>query len=116
MGCCCENLEEQRILQENQTKNAMRKLRSKKEVDPNAPVDPLSDKGLWLEVEEAFTKYDTDGNGSLSPEECEEFIKIWCQKRGMEAEEANIVTTFDDIDENGDGEISKQELFNFIKD
>ena len=76
-------------------------------MDPNAPVDPLSDKGLWLEVEEAFKKYDIDGDGTLSREESEEFIKTWCEKSGLEAQDVNVVGTFDDIDENGDGVISK---------
>ena len=35
---------------------------------------------------------------------------------GLTDEEANVINTFSEIDENNDGEISKEELFNFIKD
>ena len=34
----------------------------------------------------------------------------------MEDQDANEVATFDNIDENNDGYITKQELFNFLKD
>ena len=34
----------------------------------------------------------------------------------MEDQDANEVATFDNIDENNDGYISKQELYNFLKD
>ena len=41
---------------------------------------------------------------------------MWCLKMGLTDEEANVINTFSEIDENNDGEISKEELFNFIKD
>ena len=47
MGCCVAHDDEREILIENEMKNAMRIAKNKKEVDPNAPIDPLSAKGLW---------------------------------------------------------------------
>ena len=55
-------------------------------------------------------------DGKLSREEAEEYIKAWCERRGLEASEVEEVVKFEDIDLNNDGHISKEELFMFIKD
>ena len=46
-------------------------------------VDPLSSEGLYAEVENAFQMYDKNGDGVLSLEECSEYLKGWCKRRGL---------------------------------
>ena len=57
-----------------------------------------------------------NADGKLSRDEAEEFIKGWCERRGLEASDVAEIANFDDIDINKDGYISKEELFIFIKD
>ena len=119
MGTCCEartisseqSLEERRIAQARieQAQNRMRKLQNKKD------DGPLSKNSLAEEVEEAFRKYDTDGNGTLDINEATEFLKDWMAKHAGNSEEAAAIT-FDDLDQDGNGEIDKDELRQFLFD
>ena len=66
-----------------------------------------SNKALWAEVEKAFATFDVNKDGKLSEEECSEYIKNWCKTKNLTLEEFNEVASFEDIDENGDGFVSK---------
>ena len=108
--------EEEKAIAENKANIAKKKTLSKQRLAEKDPNDPLSDKALNEEVEAAFKKYDLNEDGKLSREEAEEYIKAWCERRGLEASEVEEVVKFEDIDLNNDGHISKEELFMFIKD
>ena len=96
-------------------------------------VDPLSKESIEKEVAEAFKKYDVNNDGVLSRDEAKEYIKKWVDKAaklktqerpwykkllpGQNAgNKIKKAITFDDIDTNNDGYISKQELTVFIID
>ena len=55
-------------------------------------------------------------DGKLSKEECAEYIKAFCEKKNLTPEEIAEVASFEQIDENGDGFVSKEELHSFLKD
>ena len=57
-----------------------------------------------------------NSDGKLSQEECTEYIKDFCKKKNMTTEEFHKVVSFEDIDSNGDGYVSKQELHAFLQD
>ena len=107
MGTCCEaetisaeqSLEEKNIAQARiaQAQNRMKKIAKKEEREKAGIKDPLSRNSLAEEVEEAFRKYDTDGNGTLDIQEAAEFLKDWMAKHATSKEEAAEIT-FDDLD------------------
>ena len=70
--------EEEEAMKENMA-NLQRKAteRMKKKMEKPDETDPLSDKGLYEEVEAAFEKYDANKDGKLSLEECKEYLEGW---------------------------------------
>ena len=66
------------------------------------------------EVEQAFLKFDLDRNGTLDVEEAAKFLEDWFQKNS--SSELAKEVQFDDIDINGDGVISREELKKFLYD
>ena len=66
------------------------------------------------EVEQAFLKFDLDRNGTLDVEEAAKFLEDWFQKNA--SSELAKEVQFDDIDINGDGVISREELKKFLYD
>ena len=86
----------------------MRKEQEKAQRQLAAKENPLSKQNLSAEVEEAFAKYDKDGNGTLDVAEATEFLTDWLAKYGK-SEEAKVIE-FEDLDINGDGVIDKEEL------
>ena len=105
-------------MEENKAALAQKKAERQERRAANVPgeIEPLSDAGIMEEVREIFKKLDKNIDDQLSLEEADGFIKEWCQRLGLSTEEAQVMSTFDDIDLNKDGFLSKDELFKFLKD
>ena len=69
---------------------------------------------MEAEVEEAFKKYDKDGDGTLDVAEAREFLDDWLAKhaKGEDAKEIQ----FEDLDLDGNGSIDRDELRQFLFD
>ena len=69
---------------------------------------------LEQEVEAAFQMFDEDNSGTLDCEEAKKFLEDWIAKNAKEG--AAVDVTFEDIDINGDGQIDKEELRQYLFD
>ena len=79
-------------------------------------VDQLSDEDIWNIVTKIFKIYDNDGDGRLNKEEGKEYIKIWSEEElGHAPSDKMIESLFTEIDENRDGFIEKQDVFEHLK-
>ena len=56
-----------------------------------------------------------DGNGTLDVEEAQHFLEDFMRRHCKDGEEAEAIV-FEDLDINGDGEIDKGELKQFLYD
>jgi calmodulin len=72
-------------------------MKSRCEVDPQDPEKELRD---------AFAVFDTDGSGSIDRKELKRLMK----KLGQALTEAEVDAMMDEVDSNGDGEISYDEF------
>ena len=68
-------------------------------------------------MERIFNEFDEDKNGFLESKEIERFVRRALASVGYHDEPnfEEIQTTMSMIDENRDGKISKEELFEFVK-
>ena len=62
----------------------MMKEQQKAQRELAAKEDPLSRQNLELEVEEAFKKYDKDGDGTLDVAEARVFLHDWLAKHAKD--------------------------------
>ena len=77
----------------------------------------LSDDELHQKVDEWFKSADKDKNGILTLTEASLFIKQWIlEEYEIEGGQSLIEDTFREIDKNGDNFITKEELFQHMKD
>ena len=121
MGVCCgepyevsaDKLDaEARLIAEQRKKAKTVKI----ELDPEKLAnDPLSKVSLEKEVEEAFKKYDVDGDGQLNVEEARKYLEDWIKKHAKEGEEVEEIK-FEDLDLDGNGYIDREELTQFVFD
>merc|ERR1719384_3064287 len=72
-------------------------MKSRTETDPKDPEKELRD---------AFAVFDTDGSGSIDKKELKRLMK----KLGQALSEAELDAMMDEVDTNGDGEISYEEF------
>ena len=72
-------------------------MKSRTEIDPQDPEKELKD---------AFAVFDTDGSGSIDRKELKRLMK----KLGQALTEAEVDAMMDEVDSNGDGEISYDEF------
>lgn len=62
------------------------------------------------EIKEAFDLFDTDGSGTIDPQE----LKAAMQSLGFEAKNATIYQMIGDIDASGDGQIDFEEFLDMM--
>ena len=72
-------------------------MKSRTEIDPQDPEKELKD---------AFAVFDTDGSGSIDRKELKRLMK----KLGQALTEGEVDAMMDEVDSNGDGEISYDEF------
>ena len=74
------------------------------------------DKKLQEEVEEIWAKYDINKNGVLDQKEAYAFLDdIMNEVTGQHPTQQEIESNFKILDEDGSGDVSKEETFKFIK-
>ena len=69
-------------------------------------------------INQIWSLYDVDGNGSLDKEECKTFVYDYLQMVAVGQDEFDdeiFNTMFDDFDEDGSGLIEKDEMHLFLK-
>jgi Ca2+-binding EF-hand superfamily protein len=77
----------------------------------------ISDQQINDTVEAVFAKYDTDGSKSLDPSEVLNIVRdaFKAHNVGKEVTEAEVQNLIKVVDQNGDGKIQKNELFDLFK-
>ena len=80
-----------------------------------AAKDPLSKQNLEAEVEAVFAKLDVENKGFLTPDQAKKFIDDWMKENAKDKEEVEEVK-FEDLDLDGNGELDKEELKQFLFD
>ena len=80
-------------------------------------INDVSDKDAWKEVDAVWKKHNLKNDESLDFDRAKPFIEKWLKEnRGVkEVDEAMITQTFLDMDADGNQNIDRDEMFEFIK-
>jgi Ca2+-binding EF-hand superfamily protein len=87
-----------------------RGARRKARFDVESYMRPGLSRDEIEEIKEAFDLFDTDGSGTIDPQE----LKAAMQSLGFEAKNATIYQMIGDIDASGDGQIDFEEFLDMM--
>ena len=75
---------------------------------------PISNQEASEVVEIIWKHFDKDGNGSLDPDEVKLLLEFLCYLNKSRFNDDLKENLFDEVDKNGDGKISKDELIEIL--
>ena len=111
---CCQSQAD--VGAEFNTKNVENEGVKKPDRTPPVEMGTNEDVKLRQEVDEIWMKYDKNKNGVLDKEEAFAFLDDMMKEvTGQRPTQEEIESNFKILDEDGSGDVSKEETFKFIK-
>ena len=122
MGCCAEAgeagaMEQMQARQQLARRGSARGLEEAMMFgDTKNASEAAAMMKLNAKLDEIWDQFDGDEDGVLNLEEGKAFLSSMLQQlTGKEATEENILTTFKEIDADGNGDLDRDEVLEFLK-